>query len=570
MSAPDRTTAEGGEEIHHGLTPQAARVADVLSRLAATARSFLLYDARNDAIRDFLAALMDGFESLLDEVGEVALEVRPLEIAFEGHAVYLNRDHEKSMAFKLYRDGVRGLRFRRGLSWEELTQLLEILSVRYTGIHQNEDDVVTLLWKAGFQHLDVVAVEGFTAQDDDELPGQPKAFEGEDPGFPDALALSPPSLPVAQSVRWVEVSDEARERLRAESAAGTLGRDCLSLLGRLTAHLDDARTQLTFAEVAHVFAEVRDFLLSGESLSELVRFLALLEALATGPAPAWDPARREAARALLDGCGEVRAVARLLRFAPDEDRRLQPELAEVVERACASPLDAVLGVLAVERGPSARAAARQLLEIHGRERPDELRARFAEASGSVAADLLRVIAQVAGESAAPLLAAQCANASAEVQEEAVWHLERLPYSGAVGRALSAAYPMADRALRPRLLAVMEKSHDRRLADSLARYVEMRPPDLDPGEASELGRVIGRLGGPSMAARCVAWLAPPSRVLRRLSHAPLPLVVAATAALSEMPGEEAERALRDAMAAAPEARTWVQRAPERHEPTGARS
>jgi hypothetical protein len=567
VSASERVTADEGEEGQHGLTPRAARVADALSRLAATARSFLLYDARNDAIRDFLAALMDGFQGVLEEVGELALEVRPLEIVHEGQVVYLNRDHEKSMAFKLYRDGVRGLRFRRGLSWEELTQLLEVLSVRYTGIHQNEDDVVTLLWKAGFQHLDVVAVEGFTTQDD-EPRGPSEAFHGEDPGFPDALALSPPSLPVARSVRWVDVADEALERLQAEAGARSLAGDCLALLGRLSAHLHEPHTRLPFAEVAHVFAEVRDFLLSGESLPELVRFLHLLEALATRPAP-WDPTRAQAAREMIQSCGEVRAIARLLRFLSDDDRRLQSELAEVVERACASPLDVVLGVLALERGPSARAAARQLLEIHGRERPHELRARFAEASGPMAADLLRVIADVAGESAAPLLAAQCANASPEVQEEAVWHLERLPYSGAVGRALSSAYPLADRSLRPRLLAVMEKSRDRRLADSLARHIETHPPDLEPEEAGALGRVVGRLGGASMVERCVAWLAPPSRVLRRLSHPPLALVVAATAALSEMPGEEAERALSDAMAAAPEARTWVQRSLDR-ERAGAES
>src|SRR5437773_3356045 len=151
---------EGDADLRPGLAARPNRVGKLLTLLATTSRSFLLYDARNDAIRSFLSQLVEGFAETLREEHAIRVEVRPFEIAFEGQPVYLNRDRERSLAFRLYRDGVRALTFHEGFGPEELASLLEILSIRYSGVHQHEDDTVTLLWKAAFQNLEVVALEG--------------------------------------------------------------------------------------------------------------------------------------------------------------------------------------------------------------------------------------------------------------------------------------------------------------------------------------------------------------------------------------------------------------------------
>jgi hypothetical protein len=156
---PLAETGDGGEQQRAGLSPRHQRAATLLSRLAATARSFLLYDAANDAVHGFLSMLLSSFLSALQEEGVLEFHVRPYEIVYEGEPVYLNRDMERSLAFRLYRDGVRMLRIRSGFDWEELAKLLEVLSARFTAVHQREDDAVTLLWKAAFRTVDVVAVE---------------------------------------------------------------------------------------------------------------------------------------------------------------------------------------------------------------------------------------------------------------------------------------------------------------------------------------------------------------------------------------------------------------------------
>ena len=125
---PEDTDA--GEE-KRGSGPRQQHVSSVFTEMARVARSFLLYDPRNEAIRHFLQSLLDNLLDCLKE-GPIQLKVQPFELWYEGEVVYLNRDREKSLAFRFYRDGVRGLHFLPGFDWEELAKLLEILSIRYT------------------------------------------------------------------------------------------------------------------------------------------------------------------------------------------------------------------------------------------------------------------------------------------------------------------------------------------------------------------------------------------------------------------------------------------------------
>ncbi|MBM4392879.1 MAG: hypothetical protein FJ090_17275, partial [Deltaproteobacteria bacterium] len=158
------------EEARLGASPRGTAANGVLLALSRAARSFLLYEPTNEAIRVFLENFRRANDNFLADYGELDLTVRPFELLHAGEVVYLERDRERSLAFRLYRDGVRRIVLRPGLTWHELLKLLEVVSIRYVGVRQTEDDMVVLLWKAGFQNLSFDAVEGFIAdsEDDDE------------------------------------------------------------------------------------------------------------------------------------------------------------------------------------------------------------------------------------------------------------------------------------------------------------------------------------------------------------------------------------------------------------------
>ncbi len=124
-------------------------------------RTFQLYEPSNKAVRDALSSLFTQLMTFLKSDGDLPLVIEKYTMTLEGEVVYNNPEREYSLAFKLYRDGIRGLRLMQGLHWEELAQLLKIFGMRYSGVHSFEDDIATLFWKADFQFIDVVAVEGF-------------------------------------------------------------------------------------------------------------------------------------------------------------------------------------------------------------------------------------------------------------------------------------------------------------------------------------------------------------------------------------------------------------------------
>jgi len=147
---------------------QAASAAVVA--LARAARSFVLYDPRNDVVRALLGEYQARLRGALDAHGDLALELRPDEILCRGEVVYRDADREKSLAWKLFRDGVRRVVVRVGSDWDEHLRLLEIAALRSVGVRQAEDDTVTLLRKAGFRGIEIEAVEGFVPSEENPEP----------------------------------------------------------------------------------------------------------------------------------------------------------------------------------------------------------------------------------------------------------------------------------------------------------------------------------------------------------------------------------------------------------------
>ena len=154
MATADPVTQPAGdllEEATLGGTP-AGRAANAAIRgFSKAARAFTLYDAQNEAVRRFLQDYRDALNAFLGAHGALDLEVRPSELALRGEVIHAEKDREKSLASRLYRDGIRRLTIQPGATWEEELKLLEVLSVRFIGVRQQEEDVVTLLTRAAWQ-----------------------------------------------------------------------------------------------------------------------------------------------------------------------------------------------------------------------------------------------------------------------------------------------------------------------------------------------------------------------------------------------------------------------------------
>ena len=127
-----------------GQTEAGRLTSRALQTLALSARAFLFYEPQNEAITTFLEDLREQMSMALRH-GAMELDIQPWAISRDAEVVYQERDRERSLSFRLFRDGVRKLTIKPSITWDELVRLLGVFSVRYTGVRQQEDDIVTLL-----------------------------------------------------------------------------------------------------------------------------------------------------------------------------------------------------------------------------------------------------------------------------------------------------------------------------------------------------------------------------------------------------------------------------------------
>lgn len=146
----DEPHVRGGTSL-----PPAIQAAALWLRLfARTVKTCRLYDAANPTVLRFREELAQALDRTLAEHGPITYRFTDHEIACDEHVVYGARSREDNLAFAFYRDGVRGLTLRPGVSDVECRSLVDSL-LAVTGQNLDGDDLVTLLWEANLRHVDV-------------------------------------------------------------------------------------------------------------------------------------------------------------------------------------------------------------------------------------------------------------------------------------------------------------------------------------------------------------------------------------------------------------------------------
>jgi len=137
-----------------------ASVDDLIRSLLKAIKAFKLYESNNPMLTRQLKELTTKFTAHLDRYQTLNLQVGEYKLFFDGKPVYENTDMKESLAFLLYKDGVREVRFISGLEDREITDFLDVLH-RNDQVSRLEDDVVTLLWQKDFAHITYYATDEF-------------------------------------------------------------------------------------------------------------------------------------------------------------------------------------------------------------------------------------------------------------------------------------------------------------------------------------------------------------------------------------------------------------------------
>ncbi len=138
-----------------------ASAADLIRSLLKAIKAYKLYQANNPMLTKQLDELTTKFTAHLDRYQTLNLQVGEYKLFFDGKPIYESPDMKESLAFLLYKDGVREIRFLRGLEDQEISEFLDVIR-KNEQASRLEDDIVTLLWEKDFAHISYFATDEFT------------------------------------------------------------------------------------------------------------------------------------------------------------------------------------------------------------------------------------------------------------------------------------------------------------------------------------------------------------------------------------------------------------------------
>jgi hypothetical protein len=272
------------KETSTDLSSRAVALQGLLRLLIKAQKALRLYEANNAIAHRLESDLYAKLFAHLEEEGSFELTVQEYKILFGDDEIYEGHDRNDSLAFTLFRDGIRRLSFHPGLEGHELHGFLSCLN--RAGVHSKEqDDLVTLLWEQDFKSIKYFAIEDL--KDESTGPSLQEQLrsgttgEGSGGATPDSVSLKDLEQPNAYLPNDAcRLREEEIEALRAELANqenepyGALVVE-LAIELTLQERRREERERLVEGTVAIV-----DRLLQDGQLRELARLCEHLEGLA--------------------------------------------------------------------------------------------------------------------------------------------------------------------------------------------------------------------------------------------------------------------------------------------------
>src|SRR4030066_681368 len=125
---------------------------DLTGAFIKAIKAFRFYPPDNPTLKGFRDQLLKKFQFFLNKYQSFVIQVGEYDLSVKSRILYENKDVKSSLAFSLYKDGLREIRFVKGLEEWEVQGIIDILK-HSENINQLEDDIVTLVWEKDFIHI---------------------------------------------------------------------------------------------------------------------------------------------------------------------------------------------------------------------------------------------------------------------------------------------------------------------------------------------------------------------------------------------------------------------------------
>ena len=130
------------------------QVADALMQAVVKGlRATQLYLPNNPVYQQALQNVRAAFAPVWQETNQLAFGVTESDLVLDKRAVLSQPNRGDSVAWVLFKDGVRTLTFLAGVEEEEISRFLTVIHQARTLAADASDDLLTLLWEQDFQYI---------------------------------------------------------------------------------------------------------------------------------------------------------------------------------------------------------------------------------------------------------------------------------------------------------------------------------------------------------------------------------------------------------------------------------
>ena len=505
----------------------AAQVAELITGLGKALRAFHMYLPNNPIYQRATDNLRTAFVPIWTAIDELVLTVAETDFLWEEQVVYHQLNKTESLAWGLFKDGMRSLTIRRGAEQEELPQLLEAINrARYLPAEAG-DDLLTLLWERDFQFIQYQFVE-FFGEGGGSMPEQTGHYPT---GVDDAEArrrqaqVAEEAPPRPKGVVDLEdfdstlyFLDESEIHQVARQVEQEYSRDVrTSALNVLFDLFELEGEPTTRGEIIGIVEHLFPNLLNARDFRTAASVLRESKLLGTR-APGIQPEHRARLEGFVMKLSEPAIVSQLIQSL-DEARDLagEAEVAEVLRELRATALEPVLSWLPSLSSPALRSVLEQVADRLAASNTDEVLRILRSPASEALASVVALCGRLGLHQVVPGLADTVTHADPAVRLASVQTLARLGTPGALA-LIDKAIEDDDRGVR---LAAVRVVGGRGYKGALKRVESIvlgkGVKDLDLTEKMAFFEAYGAIAGPAGLKALSGILLP--RGLLKMKEAP---------------------------------------------------
>jgi len=269
-------------------------VRDVILSLLKAKKTVRMYPQNNPVYQKTVDETYAKLNEAFQDRDDLTLRMRQHEILFESERVYHNPEKDDNLALFFFKDGLRELTFKKGVSKEEMEEFLRIIALDFER-EAVDDDIVTLIWERDFENIKNITDETFLIDDEEYEPELTEQTVLQRTETDELLRVYSDAFK-AEDVKTATIMNLTERDL--QPLVREIEKDSEDKTGRLVEilfeMLSQAETDLEYDDIYHFLKDVLSYSLKNANLKTSVEILRNARDFAA------EPSTPEAIRQLLN------------------------------------------------------------------------------------------------------------------------------------------------------------------------------------------------------------------------------------------------------------------------------